>query len=248
MKRLPLLLILLFVMKVMFAQTLEHQFNTDYCQIYQVSENEYVYGFIDYTTNLFNIYSLDYSLIETIDITPDSGFIAGVINLSRTLFNSDSKFEVLYSWSTIHSFGIKIRNEDDTEIFSLDTGWGVFFFNTNQGSKMVVQLVEGQHKFNIYALYGTILNTDKTDLYSENIVYPNPSTDKINISAKIPENEDNLILSIFTTGGRLVDQINVSSKDKPIQIDVSKLQPGLYMYRIHNESFSTQTDKFIISK
>ena len=50
MKRLPLLLILLFVMKVMFAQTLEHQFNTDYCQIYQVSENEYVYGFIDYMT------------------------------------------------------------------------------------------------------------------------------------------------------------------------------------------------------
>ena len=235
-----------------FTQTFEYQYTGDFGQIYQVADNEFVYGILDDSLKQFKIYSLDHSLIKTIYLIPDSAIHFYILNLSKTLFNSDSKFELLYKYlyftPSSAIMGIKVLNEDGTILFTKYSDCDVYLFNTNQGSKMLLSPTGGEHIIDVYSLYGIVLESEEIRSKSDSRLFPNPSNDKVIINFNIPDNEKNLLLSIYTISGQFIKQINIESTDNSIQVNVSEFKPGVYLYRIHNDTFSTITNKFVVRR
>ena len=250
MKTIFTLSLVLFTVQLAFTQTFEYQYTGDYGTIYQVAENEYVYGILNSPLQQFSIYSMDHTLIKTIQLTPDSVIGFQFLNLSKTLFNNDSKFELLYNYQTNNPnsrTGVKVVDEDANVLFYEPVDWAITLKNTDQGAKMILSY-EAQEIIKVYSLYGTMFNVDEKSFDHTSRLFPNPSSGKVKIDFNVPANEPNLVLSIYTIDGKLINQLNVSSKLTPLQLDVSTLNPGVYLYRIHNDSFSTTTSKFIVKR
>lgn len=62
-------------------------------------------------------------------------------------------------------------------------------------------------------------------------VYPNPFTDMINISSSLPAGSVQHI-EVCDLGGRIVAQL--STREKETAIDLSKLEPGMYLLKVQN--------------
>jgi hypothetical protein len=230
-----------------FCQTFEHQFDEDFGRVYQISENEYVYGVLDNLHKQFFIYSMDYNLLKTIDLVPDSASSFSIFNVSKTLFNTDDKFEVCYGWWTI-GYGLKVINEDDNVILSEDGSMGAEFFNTNVGAKMIVSFYS-INKLKVYGLVGTVLTSGKYLVNSNDMnLYPNPSSNKITIELGSNSKQQNCLISIYSVDGKLIKNINVSQDQQRISINISDLLPGIYFYNIHSNNNSTSMNKFIVSR
>jgi hypothetical protein len=241
---------MLFTVQLAFTQTFEYQYTGDYGAIYQVAENEYVYGILNSALRQFSIYSLDHALIKTIQLTPDSAQWFGDQYLSKTLFNGDSKFELVYSYQTSYpnsTEGVRLVDEDGNVLFFEPGAWGITLKNTDQGAKMILSYTSSEI-IKVYSLYGTVFKVDEKGLEYTSRLFPNPSSNKVKIDFNVPEYETNLVLSIYTIDGKLINQLNVSSKLNPLQLDVSNLNPGVYLYKIHNDTFSTTTSKFIVKR
>ena len=229
------------------CQTFEHQFDEDFGRIYQVSESEYVYGIVDNTLKKLFVYSLDYNLIKTINLIPDSAINFTILNLSKTLFNADDKFEVCYCWWT-SVYGLKVINEDGNISLSEDGSIGADFFNTNIGAKMIVSF-NYVNKLKVYSLYGTVLSTGNNISNNVNLkLFPNPASNEIIIDLASPINQQNLFLSIYSSDSRLIKNIRVLPDQKVISINVADLRSGIYFYNIHNNIYSTSITKFIVNR
>jgi len=249
MKNLCILILFVVFSNTTFSQTFEYQFAGDGGRIYQVSANEFVYGIQNDSLRKFDVYTLDHQLITSIPLPPYDLYF-GVMHLSKTLFNTDQKFELLYSYQNMNpdGFGVRVVNEDDSVIFEAPDFWGVLLYNTQAGAKMILSYASGISKLNVYSLSGTVLETEEPGYNEESQIFPNPTDGLVNIVFDSPLKESNLVLSIYTVQGILVDQRNVVSGQRNISFDVSGLSSGTYLYRIHNKSFSTLTKKFIVEK
>jgi hypothetical protein len=250
MKKIFFVFCLFIFSNALIAQTFEYQFSGEYGKIYQVSENEFVYGILNDSTRQFNVYTLEHQLIKTFTMPQDTMYY-GFLHLSKTLFNDDQKFELIYSWQDMNpytSFGVRVVNEDGVVLFEAPGFWNVGLFNTQSGAKMVLSYPNGPNRVNVYSLLGTVLESEEPGNNSDSWVFPNPSASLVNITINVPNNEPDLILSIYTTEGKMVSQRNVDSGSKNIRIDISGLPTGIYLYRIHNDIFSTVSKKFIVTR
>jgi len=126
-----------------FSQTLEHHYIGNNGQIYQVSPNEFVYGILDDSLKQFKVYSLDHTLMNTISLKPDSatGNMFTIITfqgLYLTVMTTSNCIQLVeFCIGTFH-LGVKILNDNGTEVFSKDSAFTVGLFNTSEGSKMLL--------------------------------------------------------------------------------------------------------------
>jgi hypothetical protein len=247
MKKIYSLFVLSLITISSVCQIFEHQFDEDFGRIYQVSGTEYVYGILDNAQKKVFIYSLDYNLIKTIDLFPDSAFNFSILNVSKTLFNADNKFEICYCWWA-SNYGLKVINEDGNILLSEDGSLGADFYNTNIGAKMIISF-NYVNKLKVYSLYGTVLSsginiTNKTNMN----LFPNPASNEIIIDLTSPISQQDLILSIYSSDYKLIKNIKVLPDQKVISIDIAELRPGIYFYNIHNNIYSTSINKFIVKR
>lgn len=249
MKKLCTLVLYLVISHATFSQIFEYQFTGLYGRIYKVADNEYVYGILNDSIRQFDVYSLDHQLIKTIAM-PAYDLYFGFLHLSKTLFNSDEKFELLYSYQNMNpsGFGVRVVNEDGLVLFEALGFWGVYLYNTPVGAKMMLNYPSGPSKVNVYSLDGIVLESEELGYLSDSQIFPNPTDGHVNITFDAPYKESDLVLSIYSIKGILVDQWNLDSRMGHIQIDVSRLPTGTYFYRIHNNSFSTLAKKLIVKK
>jgi hypothetical protein len=230
-----------------YCQTFEHQFDQDFGRVYQISENEYVYGVLDNLHKQYFIYTMDYNLVKTINLVPDSASNFTILNVSKALFNTDDKFEVCYCWWTNGS-GLKVINEDENILFSEDGSIGAEFFNTNVGAKMIVSFYY-VNKLKVYGLVGTVLSSGKyLDNRNDMNLFPNPSSNSITIELGSNSTQQNCLLSIYSVEGKLIKNIKVPQNLQRISIITSDLIPGIYFYNIRNNNYSTSMNKFIVSR
>ena len=75
-------------------------------------------------------------------------------------------------------------------------------------------------------------------LFSNNLIYPNPTKDKLYISEKLKV----VSYKVFNVMGENVIEMGVSST--PLQIDVSKLTKGIYFIKIYSND-KTFNYKFV---
>jgi hypothetical protein len=250
MKKSYSLFLLLLISNLAFSQTYEYAFTGDYGQIYQVSDNEFVYGIMDDSSNQFNVYTLDHLLIKSF-ILQQGDYSFNFLYLSKTLFNSDQKFELVYSWQNMNpytSFGVRVINEDGNVLFEEPGYQRVSLFNTPAGAKMMLSWTWEGNLVKVYSLSGIVLETTELGSISMFNLFPNPATGHVNIAFNSPGNESGLALSVFTTIGEIVYRQKIEDGVREIQIDVSNLPVGVYLYKIHNDSFSTKTKKLIVAR
>jgi hypothetical protein len=253
MKKFTLSVILSFISLLSFSQTFEHQFDVAVGRIFQISENEYIYSVVNFDQRELLIYSMDYNLLKTINLPQDSTtYYFEILNVSKTLFNPDDNFEICYTWWASNggiSNGVKVLNDEGNILLSEDGSIGADFYNTNIGSKMIVNFYYDIKKVKVYNLYGTVLSSGKNlkDNFTGEI-YPNPASNNININLASSRNKQNLVLSIYSSDNKLVNNINVLPNQNVISINIEKLNPGLYFYNVHNASYSTPLNKFIVSR
>ena len=245
MKKIYVLIVLIFFTVQSYSQTFEYRYTGDEGCIFQVTENEFVYGIISTPLKEFYIFSLDHTLLKTIHLN-DSLVQVIEYHLSKTLFNNDSKFELVYKWLS-SSYHVSVVNEDGTILLSKDNAIWYKLYNTDEGAKMLISYYPSNY-VDVYSLYGTILEKSEINSTSNSLPFPNPSNDYVNINYEIPRSERNLVLCIYNVNGQRVKEININSEEKYIKVNVSGWIPGVYNYKIYNNAFSTASKLFVVMK
>jgi len=76
-------------------------------------------------------------------------------------------------------------------------------------------------------------------------IYPSPTQSNITIDLETLKRNNILLLSIYNSCGKEVKHISIAKSQKNINIDISKLSPGLYYILLQNEQQVLGSGKFI---
>ncbi|MBC8487475.1 MAG: T9SS type A sorting domain-containing protein [Bacteroidetes bacterium] len=76
-------------------------------------------------------------------------------------------------------------------------------------------------------------------------IYPNPAVNEVNLKLNKNKSWDNLTFSIFTIDGKKVFQKQIQGKGNMLNINISNLSEGIYVYRIFEKNNLITNGKFI---
>ena len=230
----------------------------------------------DIANKIVKLYNMDHSIFKTITIPaiPLGNTLAPGINyISESLFNLDSKVELLLStqeWNTglitYPGGSMRIINEDGATVFNGDsmliirqhdaTNFGyydksTFIYNTSTGTKMVLYSYKvGDKGAKVYSLPGTLLIASVKEKGSNEIlkkVYPNPSKDLVTIPYDLG-NSNNATITIFDMNGKELKTLIVDKVFNSVILNVDSFITGTYIYVVKSESKYISTGKFIVSR
>jgi hypothetical protein len=91
--------------------------------------------------------------------------------------------------------------------------------------------------------YGVITDVVSPDFAEDVILYPNPTNTWF--SVKVPGESSWMDVHIFDIGGRLVNAGRIQASDK---MDISDLNPGIYLVQIADPSGNVATRKLAVSR
>jgi hypothetical protein len=195
-------------------------------------------------------------LYKTVIIPVSSGYTLRYIStINDVLFNSDNLIEFIVFYRTDNnSNGDFIRkatlvNENGVILQEFGNRDEAFVVKGIGGTYKLITYLEtygqipatGEYAFDVYSLPGTTLNTVTNKKIDEDsfIGYPNPATNRMAITNPLKSGEKET-LEVFDINGKKVLQKNVSGGSKEIDLDVTNLTRGVYIYRINGK-----TNKFI---
>jgi hypothetical protein len=268
----------LIVFLLVFAATslraqikLEHQYPTNELRQFKfVTVDSGVQKYVDFNRNdSIYLYNLDHSLDRVIIIPQNYRKRFPLIYvISKRLFNIDDAYEYL-----IESDGtdnpanpsIRIYKENGDSLWGCNycngLNYGVFIFNTDNGSKMLINQSGPDStpvQIAIYSLPGKLPgSTAKSSVNSPSIIsgsslpisaYPNPSNGQIRIEYQLPEGVATGELIITNADGIVVKKIHVGNIFNDILIEKSDLPSGSYFYKLVTEKGESEAKKIIVLK
>lgn len=195
-----------------------------------------------------NLFDLDNGLeyyVTTYTSSPTTYNIFKVYNDNGTLlFQRDSAS--LYQTNSVSTFGL----------FRADP-----IFYDGVSTKMRLQVGYGTTtRYELYNLPGTITCGDcsngtvtaiysnpKTDISSENIIYPNPASDFIKIKYQLPDKAKKAEIKVFDSTGKLQESFEITSTFDFIYLPKS-YSNGLYYFQLLVDNQVLKTEKIIIQK
>ncbi len=186
--------------------------------------------------NTMKIYNEQHTLIKTINFTTRPRRIHFITD---KLFNQDNLFEILYDDNT----NLYLINENNNLIQTIQNRQFARIIKTSSNKYKLVASANSPNNtliYDVYSLSGT-LSLFQQEIYLKNsfVGYPNPTESFINITNKL-SNGENAILEIFDTNGKKVMVKNVTGGNNEINLDVTELNSGVYIYKLNG-----QTNKFI---
>jgi hypothetical protein len=200
-------------------------------------------------TIFYNLKEVDFQTLDTIT------YFNVVDRVSHSIINGDS---LKSYWSTPNSYFWPFRLYFETNSTEVIGGGPILFgrhnsyliFETTPGGlrcyeDSILGFYQNPHwQYSCDTLY-PLVSLDESSIEG-NIVnlFPNPTTDLINIRVKDSELQSG-ILSIINQNGKTILSRKINSMNS--KIDVSMLKPGLYFWKYHNEKVAIR-DKLIISK
>ena len=84
-----------------------------------------------------------------------------------------------------------------------------------------------------------------SDLAKNVTIYPNPAVSEININLNQKKSWDKLTFAIFTLSGKKVYQERIQGKGNLLNINISNLSEGIYVYQISENNNLITNGKFI---
>ena len=235
--------------------TLEHSYTTkgfeyDNCNSFK-TKSGINYFTLDDTTNTLRFFDSNHNLFKTVIIPVSPGYTLNRIStINDVLFNSDDLIEfIIFSDSNTSSIAkTTLINENAVILQEFGNKQDALVIKGIGGTYKLITYLEpfGQipattnYAFDVYKLPGTTLNT-VTNKIDENsfIGYPNPATNRMTITNPL-KNGENETLEVFDINGKKVLQKNISGGNPEINLDVTNLKRGVYIY-----SLNGKTNKFI---
>jgi|GEM_PF-6641708 hypothetical protein len=135
-----------------FTQMLEHQYSSSSGNCFKISDNEYIYCM--FSGKKISIYSINHLLHNTINCSPSNASQYVYIDISRTLINNDSKFEISYLYQANSKWNFRIINEDGDILLDEPNATSANFKNTSQGAKLTLPSTTDNF-VKVYGLSGT---------------------------------------------------------------------------------------------
>ena len=232
--------------------TLEHSYTTNYLSedsSWETIKKGLLYSFntqngINYftfnnVTNTLEIYNQNHILTNT-TIFPETP--QKIHFITDKLFNNDNLIEILYTTDYASGNNTKLINENGILLQTISNRPYVRLTKDSSNNfKLIVSNIENYMlKYDVYSLSGT-LSIAQQDIYLKNsfVGYPNPTENSINITNKL-SNGENGILEVFDTTGKKVMEKNVTGGNNEINLDVTELSSGVYIYKLNG-----QTNRFI---
>ncbi len=184
-----------------------------------------------------------FSVLETGEHLAIQGREAFDPNIELTLgFSTSIDTEETYTIGIDHLEGISIEN---TPIYLIDHFVNTIINLKEEDYSFVSNKGIQSHRFTILFKERQTLDIEEQENgFEESItLYPNPTNENITLSYT---GENNLTqLRILDIAGRLVEQINLSSFNRSLQIDLSNYTIGLYFIEIQSNTRNI-TKKIII--
>lgn len=233
-----------------FAQvTLEHTFDGPCTSSFQFV-NTTIDCFITHSDNQICLYSSNYSLYKTINVSLPSGYkVSTVSPLGKAIVNTDNKIELFISAVSLTNSGTNnfydaiIINEDGAIIH--DFGYANIYgmpsvIKIGNKPKLVVyhsSINTSQYIYDIYSCSGNYTGNSVKLYESDNQLapYPNPTTNIINLPYKL-EKGTTTVMNIYTINGQFVESYNLGSDFEMITLDVNNYPKGVYVYEYNGKS------------
>jgi Secretion system C-terminal sorting domain len=233
--------------------TLEHSYNTSsqgfgerYSFAFNTESglNHFTY---EQSTKTFKIYNESHSLTNTFvaqipsnyEIYSDGFSFYGVLATDK-LFNTNNSIEFLIALVNTTTWEYKFILMDDSGVilqeFNDRSKFGGIYKTSTGNYKFILKKVTANSSIvDVYSLPGT-LSVNQQQLLGNNFKsYPNPTENVINISNNL-SNGENSTLEIFNINGQKVMQETVSGNQGEINLDVTDLNEGVYIYKLNGQS------------
>lgn len=243
---------------VTFGQaTLEHSYQTKTWQYDQTNSFKTDAGLNFYTlddsTGILLVYNASHNLIKTINIPIPSGYTINYLyGITDKLFNSDALIEFIINFR-YESGGnnpdiLTLINENGTILQQYGNKAEAYIIKGTSGAFKMITVNNPYSQFptinnfdyDVYSLPGTTLNIFQNKLAESSFFgVPNPTENRIAITNNL-ENGQNGTLEVFDTNGKKVMQKSVFAENGEINLDVTELSNGVYIYKLNG-----QTNRFI---
>jgi hypothetical protein len=250
MKKILLIGTLLFSLNL-FSQiaTLEHTYQTylihPEAKNVIVTESGLKYYTYHQPNNYLSLYDSNHQFIKNIPLPPMSDF--GNMIVTDKLFNSDIGLEFLlkiFDTSPQQYPSIVLIDENGVVLqdFGAKFTWAFFHYNNTYKMRLDTDPWDVSYvpyTIEIYTLSGTLSADQQFMLEKQGLLYPNPADSTINITGIIEDGQSSDI-QVFNMAGQMVIEKTVTGNSAGVQLDVSNLQSGTYIYKLGG-----QTKKFI---
>jgi len=195
---------------------------------------------VDYTVEIYNS---THTLESTIDLSAYDNYYVDIDYVYDKLFNNDSNVEFLLQFEDeeYSQYGLILYNDQGEILFDFGKSYVDHIISNENSSKLIVEFQDEEESgIRIYNLPGSISNISSNIAPRNNLFgFPNPTTNQIRFKNALKSGE-NGTLEIFNMNGVKVFQQRINSSEEIINIDVSSLNRGTYVYKILD-----YTNKFI---
>ncbi len=262
-KLFPIVMMLLLAVPAMAQITLDktYSYSGAFTHLSLSGDKFYV---MDVPLSQCRIYNTDHTLWKTLPLTvPTNNWLYDVQYISENLFTTDNSLCLVYTYysydatNLYYTYTTRVVKENGTMLLSLP-GCQYYY---------LAALTSGATKFVTYSFdYSVSPYTVSTSVYSvpgslptsikesSGIpdafplrLFPNPAVDQVSMQWEIPAEVDAGILQITDLQGKVVKSFAVSGNNGFVQMNVSHLPKGMYLYQIKAGSFHSEPMKMIVN-
>ena len=212
-----------------------------------ITQNGVNYFTLNSSTATLQFFNSNHILFKTVTIPIASGYTLSYIStVNDILFNSDSLIEFIAFSENGTTRKATLVNEDGIALQEFGNKQKAHVIKVGTSYKLITMLepfgipLAPGFQLDVYSLSGTTLNVT-SDTITENLFfgYPNPTQNKISIINNL-ESGQNGTLEVFDVSGKKVLQKNIIGEKNEINLDVTELLNGVYIYKLNG-----QTNRFI---
>ncbi len=249
------------------AQLVHEKTYSNSAALIQLSDGTHKYFLMDADLEQCRLYNSDHSLWKTINLqVPANNYLVDIQMVSDHLFDTDAEIELLYifgeyiptSTSYYYKYETRIIDENETLILKIDGGaYAEIQIMSDDEAKLLLY----SYDYSVYPYktdtYVYDLVAYSSDSYvdissvipeSANVLkpYPNPASENITLSYKLPEGVYEATLNVYNTEGKIVRSLTVDRNFSDLKLNVSSYKAGTYIYNIVSNNIVTATSKFVI--
>jgi hypothetical protein len=242
---------------------LEHTFqNASNVKMVLLTNYGYKYAAYDNMNYEIRLYDLNYNLWKTLPVPQYTGYNTGpssALWLSDVLFNTNSndiEFAMHYfsvslpeKLEIIGENGVIIASYPDASTyFVLQDGNSNFKLAVKYDDSVDIRTLPGTIPCNSCSALVIAQNKGEQQMPAVSEPIPNPSSNNVSIMYHLPGEDRNATIAVYDIRGTEVKNFKLTNTDGRLDMDVSGLPSGNYIYRLVSESGISEKRKMTIVK